>query len=310
MAAEAAVWVLGAVNVDVTLRVHALPVPGATVLATEQERSGGGKGANAAVAAARDGARVRLVGAVGDDAAGRAALSELREEGIDVSRVGTVADTPTGLAMICVDAAGDNQIVVSPGANWEVGAEVAADGLRELDARDVCVVSFEIPEAAVRAAARQARERAARLLVNPSPVRPLCDEMLRAAPVVVANAGEFRELTGQEDRVAGAAALRALGCEATVVTLGGDGAEVTGADGSRVRVSPHDARPVDTTGAGDTFTGVLAAALAAGMPLPAAAARANVAAARATEGFGARTAMPTREETTDVLHRDRMPPRR
>src|SRR3954453_6772397 len=164
------VHVVGAINVDVVLRVEALPRPGTTILSGDPLRSGGGKGANVAVAAARDGADVRLVGAVGGDDAGAQSLAVLPDAGVTTRGVAVLDDRATGLAMICVDEAGENLIVVAPGANSGLTREHVAAGLRDLAADDVCVVSFEIAEAAVGAAVRIAAERGARLVVNPSPV--------------------------------------------------------------------------------------------------------------------------------------------
>ena len=282
------VVVVGSVNVDLTLPVARLPQPGATVLAGDPLRAGGGKGANVAVAAARAGAPVVLVAAVGDDEAGAASVRELASEGVDTAAVDVRAGRPTGLAIVCVDDAGENHIVVAPGANMALAAEHVEARLGDLAGGDVCVVSFEIPPAAVAAAGRAAGARGVRLLVNPSPVRELPAEVLGAAPTVVANAGEVRVLTGEGDVRAGARALRTAGAGAVVVTLGADGADVTTAAGEQVAVPGRAADVVDTTGAGDSFTGTLAAALAAGTELVPAVHRAAEAAARTTERVGAR----------------------
>jgi ribokinase len=283
------VVVVGSVNVDLTLPVTRLPQPGETVLAGDALRAGGGKGANAAVAAARAGARVALVGAVGEDEDGAAALRELAAEGVATDAVAVLPGRPTGLAVICVDDAGENHIVVAPGANIALAAEHVDARLGDLAAGDVCVLSFEVPPAAIAAAGGAAAARGARLVVNPSPVRALPDEVLEAAPTVVVNAGELRALTGMPDGHGGARALRAAGAAEVVVTLGAQGAEVTGRDGEHVAVPAVPADVVDTTGAGDSFTGTLAAALAGGAQLAGAVRSAAEAAARTTERRGARS---------------------
>jgi ribokinase len=282
------VVVVGSVNVDLTLPVARLPQPGETMLAGDPLRAGGGKGANVAVAAARAGGRVALVGAVGDDADGAGSLRELEAEGVGTAGIGILAGRSTGLAIVCVDDDGENHIVVAPGANMALAPEPVEARLGDLTADDVCVLSFEVPAEAIAAAGSIAGGRAARLVVNPSPVRELPAEVLAAAPTVVVNAGEARALTGEDDVRAAARALQTAGAGAVVVTLGAGGADVTTAEGEHVAVPAAPAVVVDTTGAGDSFTGTLAAALAAGTELVEAVGRAAEAAARTTERVGAR----------------------
>src|SRR4051794_21252033 len=165
------VHVVGSVNVDVALPVDRLPAPGETVRAGDPVRSGGGKGANAAVAAARDGATVRLVAAVGSDDAGVRSLADLVADGVATDAVAVLGDRPTGLAAILVDAGGENVIAVAAGANAGLTADHVAESLAGIEAADVCVVGFEVPDVAVAAAARRAADAGARGLVNPSPGR-------------------------------------------------------------------------------------------------------------------------------------------
>lgn len=291
------VYMVGSVNVDVTLPVEQLPPPGVTILAGDPVRSGGGKGANVAVAAARDGADIRLVAAVGDDEPGERSLAELRADAVDTTGVAVLPGRPTGLAMICVDPSGENFVVVAPGANSGLTPEHVVAGLRDMQAGDVCIVNFEIPEDAVETAGRLARERGARLLVNPSPVREFGAELLGGRPMLVANAGEVRALSGREGVADGAAELQARGCGTVVATLGADGAHVTTEAGAHTAVGAYPARPADTTGAGDTFTAVLAASIARGDDIVDAVRRAAAAAALSTERIGARAAMP---RTADI----------
>lgn len=298
------VYVVGSVNGDLTLRVEELPAPGATILAEDPQRAGGGKGANVAVAAARGGADVRLVAAVGDDEAGEQSLAELRDEGVDTSGLAVVPARATGLAVIYVDAKGENVIVVAPGANSELSPERVNQGLTEIGADDVCVVSYEIPEEAVNAAARIALDRGAALVVNPSPVRPLSPEVLDAAPLVVANAGEVERLTGADGAARGAATLLERGCSSAVVTLGAEGAHVATGPGEAEHVAAFTASVADTTGAGDTFTGLFAAAIASGSDPVHAARRGVAGAALATERVGARAAMPSSAAIDALIERD------
>ena len=297
------VYVVGSINADVTLPVDELPARGATVLAGEPVRAGGGKGANVAVAAARDGSRVRMVGAVGADETGERSLAELREEEVDTGGVAVLSEIETGFATICVDGEGENFIVVVPGANSRLAPEDVEAALEDLTRDDVCVVSFEIPEEAVAAAARVAAERGATLVVNPSPPRPLGQDVLGAQALVVLNTGELERLTGEGKPATGAAALVELGCATVVVTLGADGAHVAGAGAEEASVPPYPAQATDTTGAGDAFTGLLAAGVDGGASVRDAARRASAGAALSTEQVGARTGMPVSAEIDRLIRR-------
>lgn len=276
------VVVVGAVNVDLVVRAPRLPGPGETVVGGGMRSSGGGKGANAAVAAARAGASVALIGAVGADAHGETALAELRSEGVDVSGVAVLADEPTGVALIVVDDAGENQIAVGAGANAAV-RPVA------LPPADCVLVSTEIPDAAVVAAVRAAP---GPCVLNPAPVTAAVVDVLAAGPILTPNRSECRALAsllGDEDAdlVVMARRLQARTGAPLVVTLGGDGALLV-IDG-RARTVPAVATTVrDTTGAGDTFNGALAAGLAAGASVEDAVQAAVRAASRSVAHAGAR----------------------
>lgn len=277
------VVVVGAVNVDLVVRAPRLPGPGETVVGGGMRSSGGGKGANAAVAAARAGASVALIGAVGADAYGETALAELRAAGVDVSGVAVVADEPTGVALIVVDDAGENQIAVGAGANAAVGP------VADLGDADCVLVSTEIPDAAVVAAVRAAR---GPCVLNPAPVTAAVVAVLDAGPILTPNRSECRALAallGDEDPdlVVMARRVAARTGAPLAVTLGGEGALLV-LDG-QVRTVPAVATTVrDTTGAGDTFNGVLAAGLASGEPFEDAVRAAVVAASRSVAHPGAR----------------------
>lgn len=286
------VLVVGAVNVDLVVAAPRLPGPGETVVGGGMERHGGGKGANAAVAAARAGARVALVGAVGDDDLGAAALDELRAEHVDVTGVAVVPGAATGVALIVVDPAGENQITVGAGANALVAASVVVpDGTR-------CVlVSTEIAGEAVLAAVRAAGD--VPCVLNPAPVTDAVLAALDAGPVLTPNRSECLDLAARlgaptGDVAVAAQRIRARTGAPVVVTLGGDGALVV--DGAVVAVPAPEVTVRDTTGAGDTFNGVLAAGLAAGDPLLGAVRTAVVAAALSVGAVGARAGMPRAAE--------------
>jgi ribokinase len=292
-----AVIVAGAINVDLVVAAPALPAPGETVVGRRLERHGGGKGANAAVAAARLGASVALVGAVGDDDLGAAAVAELASEGVEVGGVARLAGEATGAALIVVDEAGENQIAVGAGANSQVGEEVVSGALAPLvDDAAVLLVSCEIPPAGVRAAVAAGARAGLRVIVDPAPVVDgLLEEVAGAGPLLTPNAGEAAALTGEEDPEAAASALTARTGAPAVVTLGADGVVVAQAGGMARRVpAAAPARVADTTGAGDAFNGALAAELARGAGLDEAVRFAVAVAARAVERPGARGGMPSR----------------
>jgi ribokinase len=290
------VTVLGSLNMDISVTVPRLPGPGATALGSAARFTPGGKGANQAVAAARLGADVRMVGCVGDDDFGRQLLAALRAEGIDVGTVRAVPIAPTGLAMIAVDEAGENLIVVAPGANHQVGpADVAKTATNDAG---LLIISAEIPLPAIAQALAQAEDRSCVLNLAPAPAN---------AAELVTTAGEYldwlvvneseaaavlgRPVDGLADAKRAAAHLIALGPRHAVVTAGAHGAALAGPDSTHT-IEGFKVTAVDTVGAGDTFVGAFAVALAAGVPPPEALRAAAAAGATAVTRPGAQTAMP------------------
>jgi ribokinase len=264
--AGARVVVVGSINVDMVVAARRLPAPGETVAGGTLTRSGGGKGANQAVAAARAGGDVALVGAVGDDDLGASALAELEAEGIDVSAVARRDGVATGVALIVVDAAGDNQIAVASGANHALDPDhVRRAVATALDGADggVVLTGFELPDAVVLAAAEAATAAGAFLVVNPAPARPLPDGLAAHGPVLTPNEHEAAELTGERDPHAAGRALMELTGAPVAITLGARGALVA-QDGETYVQMTEEVEVVDTTGAGDVFSGVLAHELARG----------------------------------------------
>lgn len=299
------VLVVGALNVDLVVATDRLPGPGETVVGPRLDRFGGGKGANAAVAAARMDAPVRFCGAVGADDLGRAALDELRGEGIDVADVTVLDETSTGTALIVVDAVGENQIAVAAGANAGLLAErVRAAVSRSMDWAGCVLVSSEIPAAAVEAAVSSASDHGIVCVLNPAPVAAELITSAHRAGVLTPNTTELRDLCGVlnlplgeiEDQARHVA--RATGTH-LAVTRGADGVLVAAPDGTSETIPAHPAPVVaDTTGAGDTFNGVLAATLATGAALTAAARRAALAASLSVRRVGARPGMPFAAQVT------------
>ncbi len=296
------VWIVGSINLDLVLGLDRLPAPGETVLAHRLERFGGGKGANQAVAAARAGATVHLVGAVGRDDAGDAALDELAAEGIDVSSIARLEREPSGLALILLDPRGENEIVVVQGANGAMGPGHVRKALARGNAGDVCLVSLEISDEAVAAAARTARERGMRVVVNPAPARALPDAVYEARPILTPNASELLVLAGTSDPTdlrTPAVAMSIRSGSPLVVTLGASGAMIVNPAGTRT-LPAFAVEPIDTVGAGDAFSGTLAASLTQNLPLDDALTRALAAGALATTVRGARASMP-RADAVDRL---------
>jgi ribokinase len=281
------VYVVGSVNVDLVVTAATLPGPGETVAGGTFERHGGGKSANQAVAAARLGARVRMVGAVGDDDLGEEAVAALREEGVDVSAVARLEGSATGVALIVVDRAGENQIAVASGANAELGADAVEATLRGADG-GVVLLGFEVPDAPVVAGARAARAAGLQVLVNPAPARTLPPALLEHSPLLTPNLDEARALAGEQDPEAAGRALAARTGAPVVITLGADGALVVDGDAVERLPAPR-VEVVDTTGAGDAFNGALACELARGAALPDAVRAAIAVAAASTGAAGART---------------------
>ncbi len=305
------VVVLGSLNVDLVVDLDRLPGPGETRLGRGHRRECGGKGANQAVAAARAGARVAMVGAVGDDAEGELLLDALQADGVDTRAVRRAA--ATGLAMIMVADDGENLIAVSPGANAEVGWSEVAAIEHLLAPGGILLAQLEVPLATVVAAAGACRARAGRVVVNPSPApaqaRDL-DQLLGLTDVVVVNESEAQALSGIATGAApgigpdwprrAAEVLREKGSGAVVVTLGARGCLVVDGGGAH----PVPAVPViavDAVAAGDSFLGALVCELSRGRSLAEATRVGSAAGALAVSRAGAQASIPHRAEIETLL---------
>lgn len=295
------VVVVASINVDLVVSTDRLPAPGETVTGGTFARHHGGKGANQAVAAARWGAQVHVVGAVGDDDLGRDAVAALAGDGIDTRHVARRQGTPTGVALVTVDRDGENQIAVAPGANRHVDTDGLAEVLEARGGRGVLLTGFEVPDTAVRHALVTGRAAGWIVVVDPAPARDLGGALRGSGAVLTPNRGELTAIAGEGEVADVARGLASDTAGPVVVTLGGDGALVAQPDGATTPLSAPTVTPRDTTGAGDTFAGVLAAELAAGTALVDAARAAVAAAAVATTATGARTGMPTRAGVADQL---------
>jgi ribokinase len=290
------VHILGSINVDTILSVDALPAAGETVLAAQVTRLPGGKGANQAVAAARMGARVSMTGAVGADADGDWMRAVLKGEEVDVRGIATLAGVPTGVAMIAVDAAGENQIIVAPGANALLAPEAAPKP-------GLTLAQLEIPLDTIASAfAASAGPR----LLNAAPFIPAARALFAHTDLLIVNQHELAgyadvpAISGPAEAIAAARALRANPQQQIVVTLGGQGAVAVFGDAA-IHAPALSVTPRDTVGAGDCFCGAMAALIAGGMDLAAVLPLANAAAALCTQTAGAIPAMPARAAVMAAL---------
>lgn len=279
------VVVFGSINLDLSVAVGHLPVAGETVMGGQLLRTWGGKGANQAVAASRYGASVWMVGAVGRDEWSEPALDALRQEGVDVSGVKQV-DASTGTAVILVDDGGENMIAVAPGANHDADPSLLLGVLT--GPPGVLVTCLEVRHDRALAAVSLAVERGWRAILNPAPATQLGPAWQSLPLLVTPNEAEAAIILAGEPTASAIAGTTAWD---VVVTQGARGADASIA-GSQFRVEAPTVQPVDTTGAGDTFNGVLAAALSTNTPIRDAVAAAVHAASYSTEHRGARAGMP------------------
>lgn len=287
--------VVGSLNMDLVVRSPRHPQPGETLLGTEFHTFPGGKGANQAVAAARLGGQVKLIGRVGADAFGAALLQTLSQDGVDTRHVEPLKEAPTGVALITVDDAGQNTIVVVPGANGELSPPDLLAAESAFEGASVVVMQLEVPVLTVTYAADLARRHGARVVLNPAPAQPLSAALLRQVDALIPNQSEAALLTGCA--LAGDAARRLLasGVRSVIVTLGEDGVLI--AEGETATHLPaHRVSVVDTTAAGDAFVGAFAVALAEGRTVREAAAWGTAAGALAVTRAGAQPSLPARAE--------------
>lgn len=297
--------VVGSLNIDLVVRAARRPQRGETLTGDSFGTFVGGKGLNQAIAAARLGAQAGMVGRVGADDFGHTLLRALADEGIAAAHVARDAETSSGVALIIVDAEGDNSIVIVPGANGRVSVEDIEQAAATIAAADAVLLQLETPLAAVERAAVFAHNAGVRVLLNPAPAQPLSETLLHLVDVIVPNESEAQLLTGisivdDETAERAAWALLARGARAVVLTLGARGALLVEPAGIE-RIPGYRVPVVDTTAAGDAFCGALAVRLAAGASLAAAARYANAAGALAVTAAGAAPSLPRTKEIAALL---------
>ena len=304
-AATRRVLVLGGINMGLITRAGTLPAPGQTLRGERFYSSPGGKGATQAVAAARQGARVKMVGRVGDDLFGPALLESLRSHGVDTADIAVDTEAASGVGVILVDGSGQNRVLATYGANLRCGGEQLRAVEAVLPETDVLLLQMEIPFDVSLRAARAARERGVRVILDPAPAADIPEEAFAAFDIIAPNQTEAEHLVGVavEDAASASRAaglLRERGAPAAVIKMGELGAfyRSTGEEGF---VPALAVEAVDTTSAGDAFHGALAVALAEGRSLGAAVTFASAAGALAVTRPGVQDSMPGRTEVEEAL---------
>jgi ribokinase len=288
--------VVGSINMDLVAQANHLPQPGETVIGSHYQYCPGGKGANQAVAAARLGAEVTLIGQVGEDEAGTQLLAGLERDQINLQAVARTSLHSSGLAVVTVDPKGENTIVVIPGANQGVDQVYVHKASQSFAGADLVLLQLEIPMSGVIEAAKQGHRVGAKVMLNPSPFQPLPPELLAHVHVLVLNQYESQAMTGCSEPDAAANVLLKQGFETVVITVGADGAWVADQTTEHPMPVPGiQVKALDSTGAGDAFTGALAVAFAEKQEISAALQFANRAGAYAATILGAQPSLPYRE---------------
>lgn len=301
------IYVLGSINMDMVARVPHMPVGGETLTADKYYVNPGGKGANQAVAIAKLGGKVAMIGKVGSDETGDALKNNLKAMGVDVSMV-TRADVPSGIAMIIVEG-GENRIILYKGANHSVTKADVDEGLKNAKPGDALVMQLEIPLETVTYAAAVAKQKGMLVLLNPAPAVPLGEELLKNVDIIAPNETETEILTGvgldSDVHIALAVKkLYQLGVKRVIITMGSRGSIV--AEGQTITpVEPRKVKAVDTTSAGDTFVGATVLRYLDGDTLEDAARFASVASSITVTREGAAQSIPTLEEVKKVIESEK-----
>lgn len=293
--------VVGSLNMDLVVRAPRHPAPGETLIGSDFQTFPGGKGANQAVAAARLGAQVRMLGRVGQDAFGNALLNTVQQNGVDTTFIRYDEKAATGVALITLDSAGQNTIVVAPGANMRVSPQDIEEAEAAFEGADLLLTQLECPLETVQAAVRMAHRHGLRVALNPAPAHPLPAELLPQIDYLLPNEPELCHIVeGQTELSSAAGWLIDNGISHLVVTLGEQGALLITSD-SQEKFPAFAVQVVDTVAAGDAFAGAFCVALIEGRPLREAVIWGNAAGAIAVTRPGAQPSLPTREELMQFL---------
>ncbi|EME8858955.1 MULTISPECIES: ribokinase [Enterobacter] len=297
--------VLGSINADHILNLETFPTPGETVTGNQYQVAFGGKGANQAVAAGRSGANIAFIACTGDDDTGERVRKQLASDNIDVSPVSVVEGESTGVALIFVNAEGENVIGIHAGANAALTTERVEAQRAIISGADALLMQLESPVESVLAAAKIAHENHTTVVLNPAPARVLSDELLALVDIITPNETEAEKLTGirvenDDDAARAAGALHDKGIGTVIITLGSRGVWVS-ANGEGRRVPGFKVKAIDTIAAGDTFNGALVTALLEGRAMDEAIRFAHAAAAIAVTRKGAQPSVPWRKEIDEFL---------
>jgi len=298
--------VVGSLNMDMVVQVDRRPGVGETVMGRRFFTSPGGKGANQAYAAARLGGSVSMVGRTGADVFGEQLIRHLKKAGVQTEGIAACEEASSGVAFITIDAQGENNIIVVPGANHRLTAEDIRLNADRIKSCGLLVVQLEIPMETVMEAVRLARHHRVPVLLDPAPACPLPDELLGMVHYLTPNESEMQQLTGKKVRdpetaFQAAEALLSRGVRVVLAKLGENGVAVLSRT-ERFHMPGFQVNAVDTTAAGDTFAGALAVALTEGKSLAEAVRFANAASAISVTRFGAQSSMPDRAETEAFLN--------
>ncbi|MDP1677046.1 MAG: ribokinase [Bacteroidota bacterium] len=301
------VVVIGSYNTDLTIKTARIPRPGETIIGGIFSEGGGGKGANQAVAAVRSGADVSFIARVGNDILGNEGIQRLTNERIETRYILRDAEVATGVAFIVVDDRGENSIVVASGANARLSPADIETAKDEISTASVILVQLESPLDTIRAAIKKAHEYGATVILNPAPAQPLEQNLLREIDIITPNEVEAEMLTGI--KVTDENSLRLitkkffeLGIQKVLITLGSRGVFV-GLPNTMELIPGFKVKPIDSTGAGDVFSGSLAAFLALGMSIADAAKMANASASISVTRMGAQNCAPSRIEIENLPQR-------
>lgn len=305
MPAKTDIIVIGSSNTDMVIKAAKFPIPGETILGGEFFMFPGGKGANQAVAAARLGGKVALVAKIGNDIFGQQALQQFKNEGIEVKHVITDADHPSGVALITVDAKGENTIVVAQGSNGALMPEDLIQATPDIENAQIILVQLEIPIPTVVKATALAKRFGKKAILNPAPAASLPSEIFDGLYLITPNESEAEAIAGirvtdLNEAKQAAEKIREKGVKNVIITLGSAGAYIQTEDGGK-HIGTPKVKAVDSTAAGDIFNGALAVALSEGKNLEYAVTFANAAAALSVTRMGAQASAPFRNELTHML---------
>lgn len=296
--------VVGSSNTDMVINADHLPVPGETIMGGSFMMNFGGKGANQAVAAARLNGNVHFIAKIGKDLFGKRSIEQYEDEGIHVEQIYSDPVLPSGVALIIVDANGENSIVVASGANSSLSPEDIKKAHSVIEKGDIMLIQLEIPIETVEYAAHLAKEKGIKVILNPAPARPLSDSLLKNLYMIIPNETEAEILSGVkvtdwESAQKAADIIHAKGANIVVITLGSKGALIK-EEGQYHKVPVPKVKAIDTTAAGDTFCGAVCVALTENMSVLDAVKFANKCASITVTRMGAQSSLPYRREI-DVL---------